>query len=119
MGLDSYAFAVEKGTKFDDETSEEIWYWYKNNALHGWMQELYEEKGGDDEEFNCVPVHLEFQDLEKLREDILADKLKPTEGFFFGAQEYSAEQKEEDLHFVESALKLISEGFDIYYSAWY
>lgn len=118
MGLDMYAHAVEQGKELDLEQPP-FKYWRKNNALHGWMQELYEEKGGDDEEFNCVPVHLEFQDLEKLREDILADKLKPTEGFFFGAQEYSAEQKEEDLHFVESALKLISEGFDIYYSAWY
>ena len=118
MGLDMYAHAVEQGKELDLEQPP-FKYWRKNNALHGWMQALYEEKGGDDEEFNCVPVHLEFQDLEKLREDILADKLKPTEGFFFGAQEYSAEQKEEDLHFVESALKLISEGFDIYYSAWY
>ena len=118
MGLDSYAFAVEKGTKFDDETSEEIWYWHKNNALHGWMQELYESKGGS-EVFNCVPLQLEAADLTLLRSQIELNQLKPVEGFFFGAQEYSAEQKEEDLHFVESALKLISEGFDIYYSAWY
>ena len=118
MGLDMYAHAVEQGKELDLEQPP-FKYWRKNNALHGWMEALYEEKGGDDEEFNCVPVHLEFQDLEKLREDILAGRLKPTEGFFFGPQEYSAEQKEEDLHFVESALKLISEGFDIYYSAWY
>lgn len=118
MGLDSYAFAVEKGTKFDDETSEEIWYWRKNNALHGWMQELYESKGGS-EVFNCVPLHLEFQDLEKLRDDILADKLKPTEGFFFGAQIYTEEEKAGDLKFVREAMELIATGKDIYYFAWW
>ena len=118
MGLDMYAHAVEQGKKVDLGQSA-FWDWRKNNALHGWMEALYEEKGGDDEEFNCVPVHLEFQDLEKLREDILADRLKPTEGFFFGAQIYTEEEKADDLEFVQEAMELISDGFDIYYYAWY
>ena len=118
MGLDMYAYAVEQGKKVDLGQSA-FWDWRKNNALHGWMAELYDEKGGDDEEFNCVPVHLEFQDLEKLREDILADRLKPTEGFFFGAQIYTEEEKADDLEFVQEAMELITAGKDIYYYAWY
>ena len=117
MGLDMYAHAVEQGKELDLEQPE-FYYWRKNNALHGWMEKLYENKGGD-EQFNCVPLHLEFQDLEKLRDDILADKLKPTEGFFFGEQNYSESQKLNDLQFVESALELISNGFDIYYHCWW
>ena len=118
MGLDMYAHAVEQGKELDLEQPE-FYYWRKNNALHGWMAELYDEKGGDDEEFNCVPVHLEFQDLEKLRDDILADKLKPTEGFFFGAQIYTEEEKAGDLKFVREAMELIATGKDIYYFAWW
>ena len=118
MGLDMYAYAVEQGTKFDDETSEEIWYWCKNNALHGWMQELYESKGGS-EVFNCVPLQLEAADLTLLRSQIELNQLKPVEGFFFGEQNYSESQKLNDLQFVESALELISNGFDIYYNCWW
>jgi hypothetical protein len=57
--------------------------------------------------------------LEKLREDILADKLKPTEGFFFGAQIYTEEEKAGDLEFVREAMELIATGKDIYYFAWW
>ena len=117
MGLDAYAHAVEQGKELDLEQPP-FKYWRKNNALHGWMEALYGEKGGD-EEFNCVPVHLEFQDLEKLREDILAYRLKPTEGFFFGAQIYTEEEKADDLEFVREAMELIAAGQDIYYYAWY
>ena len=118
MGLDAYAHAVEQGKKLNLEEPE-FMYWRKNNALHGWMADLYDEKGGDDVEFNCTLMQLHAEDLEQLRDDIKAGRLKPTEGFFFGPQEYSAEQKEEDLEFVETALGLISDGFDIYYYAWY
>ena len=117
MGLDAYAHAVEQGEELDLEQPE-FHYWRKNNALHGWMEKLYEDRGGD-EQFNCIPFHLEFQDLEKLREDILADKLKPTEGFFFGAQTYTEEEKEDDLEFVREAMELIATGKDIYYFAWW
>ena len=118
MGLDAYAHAVEQGKEVDLEQPE-FHYWRKNNALHGWMAELYDEKGGDDVEFNCTPMLLDSENLRRLREDILADKLKPTEGFFFGAQTYTEEEKADDLEFVREAMELIAAGFDIYYYAWY
>jgi len=118
MGLDMNAYAVPAGTTYDPETAEEIQYWRKNNALHGWMERLYRANGGI-EMFNCVPLHLTAENLKQLREDIQADKLTPTEGFFFGAQTYTEDEKQEDLQFVESALELIDAGKDIYYNSWW
>lgn len=117
MGLDMYAYAVEQGKELDLEQPP-FKYWRKNNALHGWMQELYESKGGS-EVFNCVPLQLEAADLTLLRSQIELNQLKPVEGFFFGEQNYSESQKLNDLQFVESALELISNGFDIYYNCWW
>lgn len=118
MGLDMNAYAVPAGTTYDPETAEEIQYWRKNNALHGWMERLYRTNGGT-EMFNCVPLHLTAENLKQLRKDIKADKLTPTEGFFFGAQTYTEEDKKGDLHFIKSALEHIGLGKDIYYNSWW
>lgn len=118
MGLDSYAFAVPAGTPYNDETAKDIQYWRKNNALHGWMERLYRANGGT-EMFNCVPLQLTTENLKQLRKDIKANKLTPTEGFFFGMQSYHADEKEEDLAFVDLALIHIANGSDIYYNSWW
>ena len=118
MGLDMNAYAVPAGTTYDSRTAEEIQYWRKNNALHGWMERLYRTNGGT-EMFNCVPLQLTAENLKQLRKDIKANKLTPTEGFFFGVQYYDEDEKAEDLHFVESALELIDAGKDIYYNSWW
>lgn len=133
MGLDMYAFKIpadepiriktpeeEYGYEMS-EKAEEFTYWRKNNALHGWMERLAEERHGwDAYEFNCTPMKLTEDDLDRLRSDILSkDSLKPTEGFFFGAQVYLEEEKKQDLEFVEKSLSLIAQGFDIYYYAWW
>ena len=118
MGLDMNAYAVPAGTPYDPESAREIQYWRKNNALHGWMKRLYESQGGT-ESFNCIPLQLTAENLKQLRKDIKADKLTPTEGFFFGAQSYDANEKKEDLAFVKLALMHIDHGNDIYYNSWW
>ena len=118
MGLDMNAYAVPTGTTYDPETAEDIQYWRKNNALHGWMERLYRANGGT-EMFNCVPLRLTAENLKQLRDDIQANKLTPTEGFCFGVQSYDEDEKQEDLQFVESALELIDTGKDIYYNSWW
>lgn len=118
MGLDMFAQKVPAGSQYDAETAEEIHYWRKNNALHGWMEDLYESKGGT-EEFNCVPVQLTAADLSLLRSQIQLDQLKPRAGFFFGEQSYSDFEKEADLGFIEKALGYITDDFDIYYTSWW
>jgi len=132
MGLDMYAFSVPAdqpinvpSTDPDYESernpeAEHIKYWRKNNALHGWMETLAEERLGlSDWDFNCEHLQLTEGDLKNLAADIKAGKLKPTEGFFFGALVYTEEEQKEDLAFVEEALGLIAEGKDIYYYSWW
>ena len=88
MGLDMYAMISYE--RFDREVdfkpsqnSGELHYWRKHPNLHGWMQALYFEKGGEQQDFNCTPVALNLDDLDRLEADIKAENLPPTSGFFF------------------------------------
>jgi hypothetical protein len=96
--------------------TEEVAYWRKHPDLHGWMQELYEEKGGEDKSFNGDLVVLTLADLDRLEDDILGENLPKTTGFFFGE---SGGISLKDLEFVLDARKAIQEGDTIYYdSSW-
>lgn len=124
MGLDMYAFAIDKEDSIDQfsftrqEGVEYFKYWRKNNALHKWMADLYLSKGGT-EEFNCIPVMLTVDDLLNLQRAILEDNLKPAEGFFWGSLEYHSDDKKDDLEFVANALLHISQGKVVYYNSWW
>ena len=86
MGRDQYAYAGIGDDK------EEIAYWRKHNRLHGWMQDLWMDKGKPNApkeespmgDFNCIPVRLTLSDLEQLEAHIVDKKLPETGGFFFG-----------------------------------
>ena len=129
MGLDQYAFSVNKENAVDEFTISEpndahqFFYWRKNNALHAWMQQCYTQKKlakqQTPEEFNCEYLQLTKEDLLKLREDIKANSLTPTAGFFFGALVYDAEDKATDLKFIDEALYFIEDGFCVYYYSWW
>mgnify|MGYP000680794987 FL=1 len=96
--------------------TEEVAYWRKHPDLHGWMQKLYEEKGGEDKSFNGDPVVLTLADLDRLEDDILGGNLPKTTGFFFGE---SGGMSLKDLEFVLEARKAIQEGDTVYYdSSW-
>lgn len=133
MGLDQYCFKAPSSILSSDvEFSEgcnviqpsEVMYWRKNNALQGWMHNLYIAKGGK-EEFNCVPVRLTKEDIEKLNEDIHCNKLVPTSGFFFGPLVYDEEDKAIDMDFCTKALKVLqdiaidSKDEVLYYYSWW
>lgn len=123
MGLDMHAYKtkakpereVDFGTTNFDE--QEIHYWRKHPNLHGWMENLYYQKGGQAQSFNCVNVELTKDDLLDLHIDINDDALPQTAGFFFGQTDGS--EKAGDLEFVEEALKAIEEGYAIYYCSWW
>ena len=143
MGLDMYAYAVVQGGERDGE-DEHLADWRKHNRLHGWMEELWEDKGrpfqGDlddlddtfGSEFNCVPVELTLEDLDNL-EDVVNRKVMPeTGGFFFGEDSFGWENedgkpyeegdyfyKETDLQFIEDARKAIKQGKKVYYNSWW
>lgn len=126
MGLDQFAFKTKIKTSrevdFQSEVAdigEEIHYWRKHPNLHGWMERLYRKKGGTDEEFNCVPVKLTQEDIDRLAEDIIDGNLPPTSGFFFGRSTGDQAEKSDDLEFCKKASEAIKEGYTVYYDSWW
>lgn len=112
---------AEKG----DLKEEDIKYWRKHSDLHGFMQEIYAQRGGE-ESFNCIPLLLNKEDCinisayakEQLDKYSKNKDIKHTEGFFFGSS------CEED--WIETiatfANVLATVDFDketVYYSSWW
>ena len=126
MGLDMYAFIVDvevaRGGVVDvalGDTATEICYWRKFNALHGWMEDLYRQKGGSKESFNCTTVRLTANDLDRLEMDTGNNKLIPVNGFFFGAQEIFPEDLESVGDFVKMARQALADGKAVFYDSWW
>ena len=126
MGLDMYAFSTKAKpkTEVDFETKnfeplEEVHYWRKHPNLHGWMQLLYESKGGNSPDFNGDNVVLTLNDLEDLEHDIKQNDLPDTSGFFFGESANNDEENDNDLAFVAKAREAISNGRTVYYTSWW
>jgi hypothetical protein len=121
MGLDMYAFAtVEQlagSVDFTAEAASEIYYWRKHPNLHGWMERLYRNKGGNEDSFNCVNVQLTADDLQRLEADIMASNLPPTEGFFFGVSDGT--ELEDDLNFIAKARAAIADNLSVFYTSWW
>ncbi len=136
MGLDMYMYStdkhiesleVENREKEGEEREEdqaEIGYWRKHNRLHGWFEQKWCNRHSEAEtDFNCVRYYLNAEELNELYDAVKNDKLPATEGFFFGNDSYSyedrEEQKKEDLEIIETAKKEIEEGRFVYYSCWW
>ena len=123
MGLDQYGVARKGEAKTDEEgftfyeDEMELAYWRKHPNLQGWMEELYHEKGGE-EEFNCVDVELTLEDLDALEQSLDESALPETVGFFFGADsgDYYAEQ---DREFIREARAAIKQGYTVVYNSWW
>jgi len=94
-------------------------YWRKFNALHGWMNNLYDNKGGVSEEFNRNNVRIELEDLDSLEQAAQNKTLKATSGFFFGDSAINQEDVE-DLHaFIAKARQAIADGQAVFYDSWW
>lgn len=125
MGLDMYAYStpekIRRRVDFDVDRSQlqELHYWRKHPNLHGWMEQLYRSKGGEDESFNCVNVRLTEEDLNKLDKAIRSNKLPSTGGFFFGESQLDPEEVQDDLQFVEDAKAAIKKGETVFYTSWW
>ena len=124
MGLDMFAYKAQnfqpsKPVDFQDEITseiEEFFYWRKHPDLHGLMKEIYIEKGGEDE-FNCRPVQLTSEDLERIGLAVIDEELPETSGFFFGQS--SDEDRKRDLEFLTEAKRYLDEGYTIWYDSWW
>ena len=120
MGLDMYAYSIKQGAEVESEDNDktELAYWRKFNALHGWMENLYQEQGGT-QTFNCVPLQLTPADLDALELAIEENTLQPTEGFFFGEQKIYPEDIESTKKFIADAREQLADGRDVYYDSWW
>jgi len=134
MGLDQYAYAENK-----DGEQEALTDWRKHNRLQGWMEDLWNEKGRPNAEtennpmgdFNCVPLELDLDDIDRLEADLDDFNLPETGGFFFGSDSYMWESedgskssanyyyKETDYQFVSDARHALKEGKKVFYSCWW
>ena len=135
MGLDMYAWAVPEDWAVDDETIlkegegtrpegedgrlNEIFYWRKHHDLHGWVENLYRDRGGAAKSFNCVQVRLYPHNLDRLEVDIRASMLPQTSGFFFGNNPPDEDSIQHDLEFISKARESIADGHAVYYDSWW
>lgn len=121
MGLDQYAMAIDSNGE-----KEEIAYWRKHPNLQGWMENLWETKGrpGDRNEnsplgdFNCIPVELDYDDLDDLEDAVRGSGLPDTTGFFFGSNS-DEHYKEQDLEFITKAREALDNGLTVTYNSWW
>jgi hypothetical protein len=121
MGLDMFAHTItEKPASevdFETENHEQLHYWRKHPDLHGWMEQLYREKGGAAASFNCVRMVLTAPDLDRLEADIKESRLPDTQGFFFGESDGS--ETTDDLRFIGKTRTAIQSGLTVYYTSWW
>lgn len=136
MGLDMYAYVAAKagqqdefyeGAEYNEDTGQmvnpnvnrprQIAYWRKHPNLHGWMDRLWRERGGEGD-FNGDEFELTAEDLDELEYAVQNNRLPPTSGFFFGegADDY---YRESDLKFIQEARAEMFLGLKVFYnSSW-
>lgn len=119
MGLDQYAYVASKaGTHFEDH--QDISYWRKHPNLQGYMEKLFEAKGGVCDTFNGVEVELTWEDVDKLEKAIKSGEVSElgTTGFFFGDPS-DDHYREHDLEFCVNAKAELFLGRKVFYnSSW-
>lgn len=133
MGLDQYAYSLKaealNGQTIDIDLSSiqndpnaqfngRLAYWRKFNHLQGWVEQLYIDRGGC-QDFNCIPIRLFPEDLDRLEADALANRLKHTAGFFFGGEELYPEDVAALHAFIREARSEIAKGRAVLYDSWW
>jgi hypothetical protein len=124
MGLDQYAYKSKVSIEeFTPDNIEKIFYWRKNPNLHGWMEQLWEQRNEDlvvnnpDMQFNTVYLELTLDDLTDLEYQNEGETLPETTGFFFGKSD--ALHKNENKDFIEIARQAINDDYRVYYWSWW
>lgn len=133
MGLDMYAYSRAK----DKQEKTQLQYWRKHNALHGLIEDMWNDKGqiipqwmldeypGDFDDsrtvtFNGIEMQLTEADINYIEQAVLNNELPMTEGFFFGNDSrLDADDKASDLEFIKKAREAIARGEEVFYnSSW-
>ncbi len=119
---DYYHAKYELGNQDVVDPTTELAYWRKHPNLHGWMEQLWQEKTQPDPQsspmFNGIELELTYDDVLRLEQDIINGELPKTTGFFFGedSDEY---YRDHDLAFVRKAKADLFMGLRVFYnSSW-
>lgn len=131
MGLDMYAYVASKADKMKEYYENYDWekdsssvtkprelaYWRKHPNLHGWMENLYHERGGN-RTFNGIELELSWDDVDRLEKAIKSKHLPHTTGFFFGNPSDNI-YYDDDLKFCVEAKAELFLGLKVFYnSSW-
>lgn len=133
MGLDMFAYSRAK----EAQESTELQYWRKHNALHGLLEDMWNDKGqpipqwmldefpddfADDRviPFNGIEMELTPADIDYIEAAVKNHELPETEGFFFGADSrFDEHNKAGDLEFIVKAREAFARGEQVFYtSSW-
>jgi len=109
----------------------EIAYWRKHPNLHGWMEQLWRDRqyqnqttdateavDPESDTFNNVELELMREDIDRLEQCILENRLPVTRGFFFG-DDSGVYYREQDLEFIKQARANLFLGLRVFYnSSW-
>jgi hypothetical protein len=134
MGLDMYAYSRAKDK---ESKANELQYWRKHNALHGLLEDMWNDKGQpipqwmrdeypeDFEQervipFNGIEMELTEADINYIESAVMANELPETEGFFFGGDSrFDEHNKAGDLEFIKKAREALARGEEVFYtSSW-
>ena len=109
----------------------EIAYWRKHPNLHGWMEQVWRDRqyqnqptdateavDPESDTFNNVELELTREDIDRLEQCILENRLPVTRGFFFG-DDSGVYYREQDLEFIKQARANLFLGLRVFYnSSW-
>lgn len=135
MGLDMYAYTApiemvgEKEVDLNDYLFFEgspregvninFAYWRKLNHLHGWMEELYYDKQGSSDSFNCATVRLIEEDFNNLEASLNKNTLVHRAGPFFGNEELKRTDVTSIRNFIKKGRKALTKGLAVIYDSWW
>lgn len=124
MGIEAFIFQVNKDYVIDHFTIKEpnykedvIIYWKNNYKIHGWMTQLYYNKGGRCF-FNGKIVRITLADLQKFEKDIRTiypDDVSEENNNDGDTECSSLDSESSDYNFIDKIRKSINNGYAVYY----
>ena len=124
IGLDQYAkWTDSKPNEEGVIEQHDFKYWCKTDHIQDFFQKIYAEKTGDTDptNFNCEPVEIDFDVLNRFMTAVKTNNMKTVDGFFFGG-DYDPSHPdvvEEDLKFAADCFFHLMMGRKVTYSSWW
>lgn len=125
MGLDQYAFSTDDMDDVKEGNVHFQFEWRKHAKLHEFMVKVFEQKGGvhEDSSFNCNPVELSLDDINRLEKLVAKKKLPHSDGGFFWGHQFQDESQDEyhdqDLEFCKWARRELFDNARVFYDCWW